>query len=809
MKNPLFYLPSDPLFKLQWHLFNQGNTPGSIAGYDINVLPVWPDYTGAGVLIGIVDEGMDNTHPDLVPNYRPDLAWDLSLNQANGSVKSPHDNHGVAVAGLAASTQGNGIGGVGVAWGSEFTMYRMDLNDTSFPKLLADYQLSGLKAVQDGIAISSNSWGPGPQLNQDTLNAYHAVSRYMAEAGRDGLGIVSLFAGGNDREEGMNANYDPTDNSPWAIIVAASYQNGGLASYSTPSASLLISAPGSGAGDDLTPYNSIVTTDRQSSDGYNTAPGTAGDYEYGFNGTSAATPIAAGVVALMLEANSKLGYRDVQEILVYSAQRATFLDRDYDHAFNGSSDWNGGALLASHDFGYGHIDAHAAVRLTESWMNLGTAANLVLEQGVVAQPTLTINAGQYGTASAHFAAPYRLEQMTVTVDIEADALEALIIELISPDGVVSELMNMPVLADAQEDDDFDFDFNDDGEEDADEHSLHYTFNTVLNWGSDLAGEWTLKVTNALDEGTVQLNNWSLLAYTAGQVNHGTQIFTDEFAHFAALQSDRSTLSAANGSTLNAAAVTSDVRFDLTGSISAIGDQAITLQTPHTFLNLVSGDGDDTLIGNNAANILMAGRGNNHLDGKAGLDVARLIGDRADYLIEHHSNSLSIQSTALSGGGLDSVYNIELLHFADQVVLAHTPLNLNAYLFDEASYLGQNPDVAAAIHTTWLTSGLEHYQFWGAAEGRNPNALFNEQWYLAQNTDVAQAIQNAQLSSGYQHYMHWGWTEARDPSAWMDTQTYLANNSDVAAAELNPLQHYMLYGIHEGRTISAVDVDMWA
>src|SRR5690606_29008931 len=97
-----------------------------------------------------------------------------------------------------------------------------------------------------------------------------------------------------------------------------------------------------------------------------------------FDGTSAATPVAAGVVALMLEANKGLGYRDIQEILAYSSSRATFLDREVDRAFNGSKDWNGGALLASHDFGYGHIDAHAAVRMAESWMKTSVVGNLAV-----------------------------------------------------------------------------------------------------------------------------------------------------------------------------------------------------------------------------------------------------------------------------------------------------------------------------------------------------------------------------------------------------------------------------------------------
>ena len=55
------YIPSDPLFPVQWHLLNTGNTIGSIAGFDINVVRVWPDYSGAGVLVTATEAGMDET----------------------------------------------------------------------------------------------------------------------------------------------------------------------------------------------------------------------------------------------------------------------------------------------------------------------------------------------------------------------------------------------------------------------------------------------------------------------------------------------------------------------------------------------------------------------------------------------------------------------------------------------------------------------------------------------------------------------------------------------------------------------------
>lgn len=797
MANNRVYQPNDPLFIQQWHLDNRGNTPKSIAGHDINVISVWPDYTGRGVLIGILDDGMENDHPDLAPNYRADLAWDVSLNVPGAQVRTSIDRHGVSVAGLAAGVADNGIGVAGVAYGATFTMHRLDMESNGEP-LLAGYQLSAQKMVDSGIAVSSNSWGPGPTLNKDMLDAYHAASRYMAEMGRDGLGIVSLFAGGNDRTRGWNTNLDPTDNSPWSIIVAASSQDGAVAAYSTPGSSILIASTGSGWDD---PPSSIVTTDRQGTEGYNKTPGEAGNYAYNFNGTSAATPIAAGVVALMLEANPNLGYRDVQEILAYSARRAVLLEQSVDKSFNGSRDWNGGALLTSHDLGYGHIDAHAAVRLAESWMKLGTVSNLVMADGQVNQASMTISSGSSGTVSASFAPNYRVEQVMVTAKIAVADFSGFRLDLISPSGTISRLMDL--FADNFEEDDGDDDDPTLGD------GLHHAFNTVRHWGEDLAGEWKLVLHYDGADHSIELQEWSIQAFTAGNAT-ARQIFTDDFDDFAYFQGSRKSLDYRDGATLNAAAVTGDVRFDLAGENSYIGFTPVSLGDTSGYRNLISGDGNDILVGNDASNILMAGRGSNYIDGGASVDIARYLGTSSEHRLEVSSDEVLIVHGASTGGQvLDVLSNVELLHFEDRVVLTQAPTLRANTLFDERGYLDQNPDVAAAVQQGLIASAWEHYTHWGAKEARSPNALFNESWYLERYGDVKNAVSEGWLTSGFEHYQTWGWTEGRTPSAWMDTAAYLLGNPDVAAAQLDPLMHYLNYGYYEGRAITAIDLHMWA
>lgn len=798
------YIPSDPLFHLQWHLLNTGNTYLSEPGNDINVVSVWPDYSGKGVLIGVMDTGIDESHPDLLPNYRADLAWDAQFNVPGGAARYSGDDHGTSVAGLVAAAN-NGLGGVGVAWGAEFTSFRMLLgrglepNDPS-PRMDEGMWIITEKMLQAGADVMVNSWGFSIPFGLASYWENIVEIQYeMAAKGRGGLGIATLYAAGNAGNYGADSDDSPLTDNPWVIVVAAGTQYGGVATYSTPGASVLVTAPGSEP-------RSMVTTDRQGSAGYNKLDGEAGDYTdtptSHFNGTSSATPVAAGVVALMLEANAGLGYRDIQEILVYSSSRVPHIFNwtDTPYFFNGSGDWNGGALMASHHFGYGSVDAHAAVRLAESWMKTGTVHNVTDPEAQILRSSLVVGAGQAAEATASFAADYRVEQMLVEVHLETDHLEAVTIELISPQGTISKILNQPPV----------FDPELHSEKYELPTKLEYPLNTVLHWGESLAGEWTLRITNKDNGSTVTLSDWALQAVTSGTTGHrtaGTQIFTDEYETFAVLQPGRTTIDAAKGATLNAAAVTRDVYFDLEAG-SKIGSTAIDIVGAQGVRNLISGDGNDVLIGNANDNILMPGRGDDQVDGGAGLDVLRLIGQSDQYSVEMADDGLAVYSHGLADGGVDVIRNVELIVFSNDVRLVNAPTAHGGDLFDEAAYLRQNPDVAAAVAAGQLASGRAHYVQWGASEGRNPNDLFSEAWYLTTYDDVAQAVQAGALASGFQHYLNQGWTEGRLPSAWMNTEAYLAQNPDVQAAQVDPLQHFLLHGVHEGRSISAVAYDFW-
>ncbi|MGE4370903.1 MAG: S8 family serine peptidase [Burkholderiaceae bacterium] len=791
---PRQVLPSDPLFFLQWHLLNTGVVPDSIAGFDINVVRVWPDYTGRGVLVGVLDQGADPNHPDLQQNYRTDLSWDVILNEPGGMPRSQDDNHGTPVSGLIAASAHNGNGGVGVAWDAEFVSYRnpFDASVSDIDIFLA-FELTANKILESGVDVWNNSWTPSLTSFsvRDLGHRYDDVAQQVVEQGRDGLGTVILFSAGNGREDHLNSNDAPTTALPWAIAVAASSQRGELTGYSTPGASVLVTAPGSDP-------RSIVTTDRSGSEGYNTLPGAAGDYnntaESFFNGTSSASPIAAGVVTLMLQANPQLGYRDVQEILVYSSKRATFLDQSYKALYNGSRDWNGGALFTSDDFGFGHVDALAAVRLAEVWTQQSTAGNLRVLQGQVADASLAAAAGSIAEARAFFADDARIEHVLVDVHLQTGALGAITLDLISPSGTVSRLIDTPPQV---------------PDTDPLPDNLQVSLMSVRNWGESLAGEWTLRVSNAGDGDTVQLLDWTIRAHTPETSGAGRQqIFTDDFARFSATQGDRTVITSTDGTTLNAAAVTANTVLNLATGEGSIGGTAVTFADPGTMRHLYSGDGDDMLAGNAHSNVLLAGRGNNVVDGGAGVDVLRLVGEYDAYRISHTSEGAEIMSLGLSAGGTDRVVNTEVLRFDDQVLLLNRPVLLNDRLFDETGYLSWNPDVAAAVADGRVASAYAHYSQWGAREGRDPNALFNEAWYLQQYVDVALAVEQGALHSGFQHFMLSGWAEGRSPAAWMNAVDYLQGNPDVVSAGLNPLEHYLRWGIEEGRALAGMPLDLW-
>jgi hypothetical protein len=149
------------------------------------------------------------------------------------------------------------------------------------------------------------------------------------------------------------SNYDGYANADETIAVAAVTDYGAFAWYSEPGANLLCALPSSGSG-----QRAILATDLVGDAG-----ASPGDYTHSFGGTSADAPMLSGIIALMLEANPNLTWRDVQHVLIRSCripQTRTSL-------------WsvNSAGRPHSMDYGFGIPDASVAVSIAQQWGGSG------------------------------------------------------------------------------------------------------------------------------------------------------------------------------------------------------------------------------------------------------------------------------------------------------------------------------------------------------------------------------------------------------------------------------------------------------
>ena len=500
--------PNDPLFAQQWYLNNTGQS-GGIVGADINVLDAWQIATGDGVVIGVVDGGLQHTHPDLNSQYLGDLSFDFADNDSDPDpsdvsirdlgllvealargeeidfrsifdfLEQPTDLHGTPVAGIAAASGNNQIGVTGVAYNASLAGLRIQLDDELDEDDLDTQLAEALSHQNQDIDIYNNSWQLGlPLIPLGDLTTT-AIEDSIAE-GRDGLGNIYVFAAGNDGQEGGNVNYNAFANSRYTIAVGALDQNGVKPSYSNPGASLLISAY---VGSD---NQGIITTDLQGEDGLNLSlsPFSILDDDYTeFLGTSAATPIVSGVVALMLEANPNLTWRDVQHIIVETA-----VQND-----PGNPDWieNGAGYLVNHNYGFGAIDSTAAVTVAQNWQTVAPEVSISSEV-INVNTNIPDNNLNGITSTVSIADDIEIEWVEIIAD--ADLIqEDLEVILTSPDGTRSILAQQGSGSNI---------------------SNSWTFTSARHWGESSAGEWSLTVIDSENSAFFETtwDSWQLNFY---------------------------------------------------------------------------------------------------------------------------------------------------------------------------------------------------------------------------------------------------------------------------------------------------------
>lgn len=455
---------NDPRWAEMWYL-NRGKA------LDMNVQNVWKkNITGRGVVVTILDDGLEKDHPDLVENYDPQASWDMNNHDPDPQPRYDlvdSNRHGTRCAGEVAAVKNNSICAVGVAFGAGIGGVRMldgDVTDVVEARSLA--------LNNQHIDVYSASWGPdddGKTVDGPGELATRAF-REGIERGRGGLGSIFVWASGNGGRERDNCNCDGYTNAIWTLSISSATENGLVPWYSEACSSTLATTYSSGS----TGERQIITTDLHH--------GCTSTH----TGTSASAPLAAGICALALEANRRLTWRDMQHIVVRTAKPANL------H----TSDWqqNGVGRNVSHSFGYGLMDADAMVALAKRWTTVPQQKTCMVR----AQPMDKLIAPKshvelklnVNCENVRF-----LEHVQAKVTLSATRRGDLHIYLTSPAGTRSTLLAQRPLDNSRS------------------GFQAWPFMSVHTWGESPNGRWKLEVHNdGRYFGKATLKEWSLILY---------------------------------------------------------------------------------------------------------------------------------------------------------------------------------------------------------------------------------------------------------------------------------------------------------
>ena len=539
----------DPLRSEQWNLENTGQAAFALAGglpsEDLGMIETLANGpTGLGVEIAVVDSGLEICHPDLRDNVVSEASHNFNAEAWPGSVPtdpfnpSANGDHGTSVAGLLAATANNGIGIRGVASGARLRGYNfLSAYDRSSDSTILLDSLGASESQPDSASahIFNLSYGflHGLQRNAPRL-LVDALSHGVADL-RGGRGAIYVKAAGNgfricfglrrqhtfaDREDPYrpndalgcsSANSDYNNNLPHTIVVGGFNAHGKRASYSAAGSNLWVTAP-AGESSDLEP--ALVTTDQAGPHrGADNNPGESepeaaavdpdGDYRSTFSGTSAAVPNTSGAVALLLETQPDLTWRDVKHILARTARK---IDPDIEPvriAFDNKPailrhGWltNAAGYNFHNWYGFGAVSVDSAVELARTLApdNLGELTQMEFtHEGSVAIPDNDGGGASQTVTVAGISETANIEAVELILRATHDFPNDLGVTLVSPAGTES-IVN-PIYNDALTSDPGGF--------------RDWSLLTNAFYGESPNGEWTLRVIDAAPGDIGSLDGWTL------------------------------------------------------------------------------------------------------------------------------------------------------------------------------------------------------------------------------------------------------------------------------------------------------------
>jgi subtilisin family serine protease len=348
-----FTLPTDTLITRQWHLENTGFHRGTAVGFkfgaDARILAAWREAQTLGsplVIVAVIDDGFDLSHPDLSGSGKVVAPRDFTRNNT-----SPlpdlirHDWHGTACAGVAVgNADGSGI--VGAAPGARLMPVRWgrELRDSDVERWFNYVR-------EQGAWVVSCSWSAAAPVFPLSERKKRAIAR-CAREGRNGKGCVICFAAGNESRDTNNPEGGSVNgfaNHSDVIAVAACTSRDLRSDYSNFGEAIAICAPSSGSGGWGITTADVMGQYINGSGELLEAGYSPGSFTDEFGGTSSATPLVAGVCALLLSVKPEMTAKEVKQLIQQTARRIG-PPSAYD------------AQGHSREFGFGCIDAQSAVR---------------------------------------------------------------------------------------------------------------------------------------------------------------------------------------------------------------------------------------------------------------------------------------------------------------------------------------------------------------------------------------------------------------------------------------------------------------
>ncbi|KAH0789713.1 Clan SB, family S8, subtilisin-like serine peptidase [Histomonas meleagridis] len=471
----------EPVFNNSFNFLNTG-IRGGIAGEDINIVPAWnKNFTGKGIHIALFDAGCQYNHSDLIDNFVLEKSWNALTNDTDPFLQSKDPTHGTATAGLAVGAA-NGVAHIGSAPGANFSSLTVDIDWETYgsidlPTLLdiyhhTEYDILSCSLALEGLLRDGVIYYHQYRKVEEIEDMIEGLNRY-----RDGKGAILLHADGNSGSEIADVNVGIITKLRRVFAIGGSTNRGEPISYSQTGANVLVNAPSGGTvylGEGLDMYfPEIYSAFNENLTGV-----------VWFSGTSACSPQVAGVIALCLEANPNLTWRDVMYILILTAQ--------INDPNNELWQRNAAGYLYHPVLGFGRVDADLALTTAQNWVNVSE------EFGVVSLSSIQkrVNHACENWTEIDITVNDSIEFIEhIYLEFELNTSEAafLHIHLISPQGTERTILEpSPVLGDHHPDD------------------LTFQFGIRSFFGESTEGTWKIKIRYEAYITNVQISHVSLI-----------------------------------------------------------------------------------------------------------------------------------------------------------------------------------------------------------------------------------------------------------------------------------------------------------